>query len=302
MGMLKFLLHSALGLLCFLALLTALAGAALLSAPRPDDIKKCIVAKMHSVPLCPTDKAYVRIKNISPYIRHAVIVSEDAGFYGHNGLDFHELRMSFEENLKAGRFARGGSTITQQLAKNVYLSGDKSLVRKAREALIALQLEKTLTKDEILEKYLNVVEFGPDIYGVAKATQYYFGKAPADVDVLEGAWLAFVLPNPKQYSQSFRKRELTRFARSRLQVIVRRMARYKRITADAEAQALERLAHMFKPIEDPNEDPIDPALEAELQEATPDEMPEEAPESGLFEESSETAEPPLGDALAEPGF
>ncbi|MCM2282128.1 MAG: transglycosylase domain-containing protein, partial [Bdellovibrionaceae bacterium] len=248
----------------FLAVVIALIGAALLTTPRPDDIRGCLTAKMHNIRLCPTEASYVKLKNISPHIRNAVLVSEDGGFYDHKGIDFYELRMSFEENLKEGRFARGGSTLTQQLAKNVYLSGEKSLIRKAREALIALQIEKILSKDEILERYLNVVEFGPKIYGVKQASSFYFGRAPSEVTVLEGAWLAFLLPNPTQYSASFRKRELTRFARTQLQTIVRRMARFQRITRDEEALALAQLENMFKPVEEL----IDPALEAELNQNT----------------------------------
>lgn len=298
--MIKFLLYSTFALLCCVAVLAAVAGAVLLSTPRPDDIKGCIVAKMHNVPLCPADKRYVMLNSISPHIRNAVIVSEDAGFYGHKGLDFYELKMSFEENLKEGRFARGGSTITQQLAKNVYLSADKSLVRKAKEALIAVQLEMALSKDEILEKYLNVVEFGPGIYGVAKASQYYFGKSPAEVSVLEGAWLAFLLPNPKQYSQSFRKRELTRFARSQLQVIVNRMGKYKRINPDEEAYALDQLANMFKPAEEPSEGLIGPELETELETELENETIDEATESDLPAATQEAVEPPS--ESTEPAF
>ncbi len=235
---------------CFIGVVLAVIASVLLSTPQPSDIRDCITAKMHEVRLCPADKSYTRFKGISPYIRHAVIVSEDSSFYDHSGLDFHELKKSFEENLKAGRFARGGSTITQQLAKNVYLSSEKSLFRKAREALLAVRIEKTLKKDEILEKYLNVVEFGPDIHGVEAATRFYFGKKPSDVSVLEGAWLAFVLPNPKKYSTSFRKRELTKFARSQLKIIVQRMARFGRIASHEEQEALDQLQNMFKPAAD----------------------------------------------------
>lgn len=309
--MLRFLLHASLALLCFLAVIVAIAGALLLSAPRPNDIKSCITATMHNVSLCATDKSYVKFSAISPHIRNAVIVSEDAGFYGHSGLDFYELKMSFEENLKEGRFARGGSTITQQLAKNVYLSGEKSLVRKAREALIALQIEKILTKDEILEKYLNVVEFGPNIYGVKKATQHYFDKSPSEVTVLEGAWLAFLLPNPAKYSQSFRKRELTNFARNQIKIIVIRMARYSRITLEEEADALAQLENMFRPVEEledsveaVGEDSSTPVLDAELQtDAQAESVTQEVVdplETHETQEAMETIPPP--EDSGEPAF
>lgn len=292
--MLRFLLYLSISVLSFFGLAAALASALLLSVPRPDDIKSCLTAKMHNVRLCPTEASYVPLKSISPHIRNAVIVSEDAGFYGHGGIDFHELRMSFEENLRARRFARGGSTITQQLAKNVYLSGEKSLLRKAREALIAVQIEKILSKDEILEKYLNVVEFGPDIYGVMKATEFYFGKAPHEVTVLEGAWLAFLLPNPSQYSTSFRKRELTRFARHQLKVIVQRMARYGRISIDDEAIALAQLENMFRPAEEALDDGMnDPdalELDADLRQSEGLSDEPTAPEDDISEDP-ETSRP-----------
>lgn len=248
--MFKFFVYAGISALCFAGLVVAVAASVLLSTPRPDNIRGCITASMYKVPLCPGTKTYTKLREISPFIRHAVIVSEDSSFYSHRGLDFFELRKSFDENLKEGRFARGGSTITQQLAKNVYLSGEKSLFRKGREALIAVQLEKILKKDEILEKYLNVVEFGPKIFGVSNATQFYFGKRPSEVSVLEGAWLAFVLPNPEKYSTSFRNRQLTRYASSQLRVIVRRMARFGRISADEEQEALSQLDHMFQPVEE----------------------------------------------------
>lgn len=238
---------------------------------------------MFNVPLCPTDANYTPIRQIAPAIKHAVIVSEDSTFYSHQGLDLYELRKTIDENLKEGKIVRGGSTITQQLAKNVYLNGEKSFLRKIREALIAVRLEKILSKDEILERYLNVVEFGPNIYGVKKASQFYFGKAPAQVSVLEGAWLAFVLPNPKKYSQSFRTRQLTKFASSQLKTIIIRMARFGKISADDEQIALGQLESMFQPYVDPNEDLTQEELNAIEQNLEPRQapvriLPDSAPE------------------------
>jgi monofunctional glycosyltransferase len=251
--MLRFLIHIGFALLCFVGVVVAVAGGIVITTPNANDIKGCITAKMYNVPLCPGSANYVPLRSISPNVRHAVIVSEDSAFYQHNGFDLQELQNSIDENLKEGKIVRGGSTITQQLAKNVYLSGEKSFFRKMREALITSQLEKILKKDEILERYLNVVEFGPEVYGIKQASQYYFSKAPASLTVLEGAWLAFLLPNPKKYSQSYRKRELTKFARSQVSTIIKRMARFKKIPQDEADIALAQLENMFRPYVDPTE-------------------------------------------------
>jgi len=246
--MARALMYLSVSLFCFLGMLWALVGWALLSTPRPSNIRECLVAQMYQVSLCEKDPTYTSLAQISPYIQHAVIVSEDASFYDHKGLDFFELRSSLETNLKEGRAVRGGSTITQQLAKNVYLSGEKTIGRKVKEAILAVQIEQMLSKGEILEKYLNVVEFGPQIFGVSQASKFYFDKTPAQVSIVEASWLAFVLPNPEKYSASFRKKELTPFARSQLRVIVERMARFKRISDAEAADALAQIESMFKPV------------------------------------------------------
>ena len=131
------------------------------------------------------------------------------------------------------------------MAKNVYLTPETSLIRKVKEAMITVQIEKLLTKDEILEKYLNVVEFGDKIYGVKKASQLYFQKAPSQLT--EGAFLAFLLPNPKKYSQSFRQKKLTKFAGRQVRIIVDRLAHFKRIGEEEHQSALAQVDRMFGP-------------------------------------------------------
>jgi len=123
-------------------------------------------------------------------------VSEDASFYDHKGIDFVEMKASIERDIKEGRFARGGSTITQQLAKNLYLSTEKSLIRKVREALIARRLEKHLTKDRIFHLYLNVIEFGPRVFGVQAAARHWFGKDTGELTLEEMVRLAVIIPRP----------------------------------------------------------------------------------------------------------
>lgn len=197
--------------------------------PSREKIRGCITTEMYQVNLCPGSKDYVVLNKISKHLQQAVVLTEDSAFWDHHGFDFQEIQNSFEKNLEQGRFARGGSTITQQLAKNMFLSSAKSLQRKVLEAVITLQLEKNLTKREILERYLNVVQFGKDIYGVKQAAQFYFKKSPANLDVIESAFLAFLLPSPEKYSVSYYKKTLTPFAKTRLRQITANLYRYGRI-------------------------------------------------------------------------
>jgi len=210
------------------------------------------------VHLCPKDVNYVRLSEISKHARNAVIVSEDGTFYSHHGFDWDELQKSMEKDLDQGGFARGGSTLTQQLAKNVYLSSEKSVFRKLREAMITVQLEKTLSKDEILEKYLNVVEFGDHLYGIKPASAYYFHKSPSELTPAEGAFLAFLLPNPKKYSQSFRQKKLTKFAGHQVRVIVDRLYSFKKITELEHIGAVTEVDQLFGPdLQGPISEPPD---------------------------------------------
>jgi monofunctional biosynthetic peptidoglycan transglycosylase len=134
--------------------------------------------------------------SIPEMLKKIIRISEDANFYYHDGIDFEELKESLRKNWEEGKFARGGSTITQQLAKNLYLSTEKSLFRKIKEYLIARRLEKRLSKERIFYLYLNVIEFGNGIFGVESAAQYYFGKATADLNLEEMIRLTAVIPRP----------------------------------------------------------------------------------------------------------
>lgn len=138
---------------------------------------------------------------MSPFLPQAVVVAEDIRFFFHHGLDWKSLRAAFWINLKEGRILWGGSTITQQLAKNLYLSPDKTLDRKLREVILTLKLERSLTKYRILEIYLNVAQWGPSLFGVTAASQHYFGKSPQDLGPLEAAFLASILPNPERATE-----------------------------------------------------------------------------------------------------
>lgn len=137
---------------------------------------------------------------IAPSLRTAVVAWEDPPFYFHAGLNYTEIGRAVVINLRAGRYERGASTITQQVAKNLFLSPEKTLRRKLREAVLARRLEHALSKDEILTIYLNVAEWGDGIVGAEAASRRYFGKSAADLDWSQAALLAGILPNPREWN------------------------------------------------------------------------------------------------------
>jgi monofunctional biosynthetic peptidoglycan transglycosylase len=140
---------------------------------------------------------WVPYARMSSNLKRAVLVTEDSRFWTHEGIDFDELKESMEVNIERMEFARGGSTITQQLAKNLYLSPSKNPVRKLRELLIARRLEAELSKQRILELYLNVIEWGDGIYGAEAAARTYFHKSAAELSAPESALLAAAITNPR---------------------------------------------------------------------------------------------------------
>jgi len=158
---------------------------------------------------------------ISPSLKRAVLVAEDVNFFSHHGFALDEMQSALEDALRDRELPRGASTITQQLAKNLWLSRSRNPLQKAREALLTWQLERRLSKRRILELYLNVAEFGPGLYGVGAASQRYFGKAPADLDEGEAAQLAAVLPSPAAWHPGSSRAAYRR----RVAAIERRMQR-----------------------------------------------------------------------------
>jgi monofunctional biosynthetic peptidoglycan transglycosylase len=130
-------------------------------------------------------------------MKWAVILAEDANFYKHEGVDVKAIKKAIKHDLEKKSLARGASTITQQVAKNIYLSREKTITRKFKELYLALRIEQELTKGRIIELYLNVAELGPMIYGVGHASRYYFGKPAADMTPRECAFLAAMLPGPR---------------------------------------------------------------------------------------------------------
>jgi monofunctional biosynthetic peptidoglycan transglycosylase len=145
----------------------------------------------------PRQQIWVTYGAISEHLKRAVLISEDAAFFSHTGVDVKELQEALKKDWETGSFARGGSTITMQLAKNLYLNPSKNPLRKAKEIIIARQLEQALSKRRIFEIYLNVVEWGPNVYGAEAAARHYFNKPAANLDILEAATLAALLPSPR---------------------------------------------------------------------------------------------------------
>lgn len=183
-------------------------------------------------------KGWVPLKAISGHARWAIVFSEDWAFYQHEGIDVEQIKVALEEMMTEKRF-RGASTITQQMVKNVFLTEERTPWRKLHEMILAQKVEKVLTKPRILEVYLNVIEFGPNIYGIREAARYYFKKQPSGLTPREGAFLAMLLPSPKRYSISYRKRRLTSFARARIHTILTKMRMGKVLTPE-QCQAEKR--------------------------------------------------------------
>lgn len=142
---------------------------------------------------------WVPLENICVHLPNAVIVSEDASFYTHSGFDTHEIRESIRKNWREKRLARGGSTISQQLVKNLFLGTSKNFRRKAIEAFTTWRLERTLSKKRILEIYLNVIEWGDGIYGAEAAAHHYFDVSAAGLNPRQAALLASAIPSPRRY-------------------------------------------------------------------------------------------------------
>lgn len=165
------------------------------------------------------DKRWVSLSTIPKHVIDAIIVAEDGTFYSHSGIDWYEVQESIEKNLKVGRAARGASTITQQLAKNLYLSTSKTPMRKLKEFVITKLLETNLSKGRILEIYLNVIEWGDGLFGIEAAAQTYFGKSVRELTLDEATRIAAVIPSPLRYKPNVDSRYVT----LRRQIVLQRM-------------------------------------------------------------------------------
>lgn len=186
-------------------------------------------------------RTWISYKNISPHLRNAVLIAEDSAFFQHSGYDLEQIKESAKRNWREKRFARGASTISQQLAKNLYLSTSKNPLRKIQEFVIAQEMEKELSKQRIFEIYLNVIEWGDAIYGIEPAAQRYFGKSASTLLPEEAAVLAAMIPNPRRYTPSRNRRYLER----RKGEILSRLSRYSYLPQD-EYEAARTRPVMFR--------------------------------------------------------
>ncbi len=141
-------------------------------------------------------QSWINITNVNPNLLKAIISMEDGNFFHHKGIDWKAIKTSIKTNKRRGRIVRGGSTITMQLAKNLYLNTGRNFYRKAKELLIAFRMEKEISKKTILQNYINAVEWGDGIFGIKKASEIYFHKEPANLSLNECIRLAAVIPSP----------------------------------------------------------------------------------------------------------
>jgi monofunctional glycosyltransferase len=182
----------------------------------------------------------VSLDRISPHLVRAVVASEDASFFGHAGFDWEEIRNAAGQNWKAGRTVRGASTITQQLAKNLWLGTERSYLRKAREALLSMKLERSLTKRRILTLYLDVAEWGNGVFGAEAAARHWFGTSARDLTAAQSSVLAAMLPAPRRAALAPAPRWLARKAR-RILGLLERNGTVTPAEAPAARSELERL-------------------------------------------------------------
>jgi monofunctional biosynthetic peptidoglycan transglycosylase len=162
---------------------------------------------------------WVPYDRISNHLKRAIIAAEDSNFSEHEGVDWEAMQKAYERNTRKGKVIAGGSTITQQLAKNLFLSGERSYLRKAQEVVITYMLENLMDKERIFEIYLNVVEWGVGVFGAEAAAQHYYGVPAASLNAYQAARLAVMLPRPRFYDKNRNSAYLAR----RTDLILRRM-------------------------------------------------------------------------------
>lgn len=182
------------------------------------------------------------LSDISPYLIKAVLIAEDDKFWRHEGFDYEAIRKAIERDLKAKRLKFGGSTVSQQLARNLYLSPEKSLLRKMSEAVLTWRMEKVLSKRRILELYLNVVEWGEGIFGIEAASRHYYGKPSSQLSPLEATRLAAILPSPKRYNPSGDQSYVTTRANDIYNIMIQRgiiVPEYEEMNENGESSFVE---------------------------------------------------------------
>jgi hypothetical protein len=178
----------------------------------------------------PTNDEFVPLEDISPYLIKSIMSTEDSAFYEHHGFIPTEFRTALVNNLKAGKFVQGASSITMQMVKNVLLYRDKTLARKLQELFLTWHVENTLTKDRILEIYFNVIEYGPGLYGIGPAAYHFFGKKPKDLTPTEAAFFSTILPSPKERYKQYCAGTLTKWTTDKIERVLKIMLSRDRLT------------------------------------------------------------------------
>jgi hypothetical protein len=180
----------------------------------------------------PTNPDFVPLDQISLYLLKSIQSSEDFGFYKHHGFIVSEFRTALVNNLKHEKFVQGASSITMQMVKNVLLFREKTLARKLQELFLTWHVENTLEKDRIFEIYLNVIEFGPNLYGIGPAAHYYFGKSAKDLNPVEAAFFSTILPSPKIRSEQYCANEITPWTKTKIEHILANELHRKQLTQE----------------------------------------------------------------------
>lgn len=213
-------------------------------------------------------KRWVSLGRVSPFLIKAVIIAEDDKFWRHDGFDMEGIQRAIEKDIKLGKWKAGGSTISQQLAKNLYLTPSRNPVRKLKEAILTWRIERTLSKKRILELYLNVAEWGEGIFGAEAASRHHFGKDAISLGPLEAARLAAVLPNPRKYAAGGDSRYVERRAQLIYNIMVRRgivIPEYEEMMAPPDAaQEQVPLNDQHSDGDEPSEEGAPPSSEDEF--------------------------------------
>jgi monofunctional biosynthetic peptidoglycan transglycosylase len=209
---------------------------------------------------------WVPLSGVSPYVMKAVIIAEDDKFWSHEGFDFDAMQKALQKDIAKKKFKAGGSTISQQLAKNLYLSPSKNPVRKLKEAILTWRMERQLSKKRIMELYLNVAEWGDGIYGIEAAARKHFGKSAAGLTAREAATLAAVIPNPRRYKTDGTSRYVGNQSDRIYQIMVRRgivIPEYDEVISeeDEDSQGAETTGQQTENVQETGSQEIKPAQE-----------------------------------------
>jgi len=203
--------------------------------------QQVISKRYDQAPATPFHWSELRVVNRD--LLYAIVLSEDGRFFTHQGVDYDALLSALAENLKSRQWKFGASTISQQTVKNIFLNNDKTLSRKFQEVILTRRLESALSKNEILEVYLNLIEFGPDIFGIHQACAYYFNKTPEQINAAEGAYLALLMPSPRKYHYTlFQNGNWSPALKKKHRRILRDM-RYKELISASQYKSYQQWAY-----------------------------------------------------------